>query len=212
MMLSSCTEQTNHSRLADAAMTACSDEVLVSWICSQQLDWCAAFTTLMTRHRPWIYRRCQFRLGSQHDAEDATQDIVLRLYAKLHQFKGLSKFRSWLNRIIDNYCNTFAVRRTRYVTSDHIEQLIELHQQQDVDDPYSVLAEQEQMRQALSSLSKNARQVICLRFYGEYSLQEIARILSLTLSAAKARLYRAIEQLKHLYNELDDVNPPLSIG
>jgi RNA polymerase sigma-70 factor (ECF subfamily) len=209
-LLAESVEQINHTQDTDAVMTTCSDEALVCWISDKQHGWCAAFTILITRYRPWIYRRCQFRLGNHDDAEDATQDIVMRLYAKLHQFKGRSKFRSWLNRIIDNYCNTFAVRRARYATGDHIEQLIELHQQEDLTDPYSVLAEQEQMRKAVSALPANARQVICLRFYGEFSLQEIARMLKLTLSAAKARLYRAIEQLKLFYNKLDDINPFLS--
>jgi RNA polymerase sigma-70 factor (ECF subfamily) len=208
-MQANCVEQINHANATATIMTTWSDEALVCWIADKQHGWCSAFTSLMTRYRPWIYKRCHFRLGNHDDAEDATQDIVMRLYAKLHQFKGRSTFRSWLNRIIDNYCNTFAVRRARYTTSEHIEQLIELHQQEDVTDPYSVHAEQEHMRQALSALPQNARQVICLRFYGDFSLEEIARMLSLTLSAAKARLYRAIEQLKHFYHKLDDVNPIL---
>jgi RNA polymerase sigma-70 factor (ECF subfamily) len=206
-MLAYCVNQITQPQVVDAIMTTSPDEALVYWIVDREHGWCAAFTVLLARYRPWIYRRCLFRLGNQYDAEDATQDIVMRLYAKLHQFKGRSKFKSWLTRIIDNYCITFAVRRARYTTGEHIQQLIELQQHEDVTDPYAMLAEQEQMHQALSSLSENARQVICLRFYGEFSLLEIARMLCLTLSAAKARLYRAIEQLKHVYNGLDDINP-----
>ncbi len=190
--------------VADAAMDTWSDEALISWYCSKQPKWRFAFAALETRHRPWIFRVCLFRLGNHHDAEDATQDIVLRVYNNLQQFQGRSQFKTWVNTIIVNYCNTFAVRRSKYVTSDHIEQLIELHEEAEFVTPYDALAEQELVRQAVFSLPENARQVLNLRFYGQYSLEEIARILCLPLSTTKARLYRAIEQFKILYFQLGE--------
>jgi len=208
-MQANCAQPVNRSQDTNNSMLAWSDEALISWITTRQQSACIAISTLIKRHRPWIYRRCQFRLGNHHDAEDATQDIVMRVYTKLHQFQGRAQFKSWLNTIIDNYCNSFSLRRARYITSEHIEQLIESCQQEDVVDPYLVIAETEQMRLLLSSLPENARQVLYLRFFDEHSLEEIARVLCLTLSAAKARLYRAIEQLKHHYLQSDDVKPLL---
>jgi len=204
-----CAQPINQSQAEVESMETWPDETLISWITTQQHSACAAFSTLIRRHRPWIYRRCQFRLGNHHDAEDASQDIVMRVYTKLHQFQGRAQFRSWLNTIIDNYCNSFSLRRARYITTGHIEQLIESYQQENVVDPYVVIAETEQMRLLLFTLSENARQVLCLRFFGDHSLVEIASMLCLTLSAVKARLYRAIEQLKHHYQKFDDVKPSL---
>ncbi|MFW2373700.1 MAG: RNA polymerase sigma factor [Gammaproteobacteria bacterium] len=196
--------QTNQSQKADESMATWPDDALVLWISDKQPDASLAFSVLVARHRPWILRRCLFRLGNHHDAEDASQDIVMRVYANLHQFQGRSQFKTWLNVVIDNYCNSFALRNARYATTEHIEQLIERHEQQETADPYCVLAEQAVVRRVLASLPENARQVLSLRFYGEYSLEEMARILCLTLSATKARLYRALEQLKNLYQRVDD--------
>ncbi len=187
-------------------MTIWSDDALIQQALDKQANGDNAFAILIERHRRWILRGCLFRLANHHDAEDATQDVIMRVYACLHQFQGRAKFRTWLNTIIVNYCNTFAVRRAKYVTRDHIEQLIEIHQQEEevVVTPHEAHAEQAQINQALLSLSDNAQQVLRLRFYIGYSLEEIADHLQLSLSAAKARLYRAIEQFKHLYIRLED--------
>ena len=200
----------------ESATTACgltlyASEDLVDWINARKQSPEAAFSILMERHHSWIFKRSLYRLANEHDAEDATQDIILRVKKNLHQFKGNSLFKTWLTTIIDNYCYTYARRRSRYTQCDHLEQLIEL-QQEEVCDPYSALAEHQQIHLALAALPENAKQVLNLRFFGDYSLEEIARLLGLTLSAAKARLYRAIEQLKNIYFELNCVKQMQAIA
>jgi len=205
--------QTNQCHCTDEDMSICTDEALIHLISTNQKRAGDAFSALARRHLQWIYRRCQFRLGNQHDAEDATQDIIIRVHARLHQCQQPAQFKAWMSTIINNYCNTFAMRRARYVTSDHLQQLIELHDTENAPtsadalfaDPESRLAEQDIMHKALTSLSEKNQQVLKLRFYAEKSLQEISDILCLTLSATKARLYRAIKQLKQLYFRLDDL-------
>ena len=199
------TQYLEESATTACGLTLCASEDLVDWINARKQSSEAAFSILMERHHSWIFKRSLYRLSNEHDAEDATQDIILRVKNNLHQFKGNSLFKTWLTTIIDNYCFTFARRRSRYTNCDHLEQLIELQQQEEVSDPYSALAEHQQIHLALATLPENAKQVLNLRFFGDYSLEEIARLLGLTLSAAKARLYRAIEQLKNIYFELNSV-------
>lgn len=186
------------------SMPVWSSEVLVDWVNGQREQQEFALSILIERHQDWIYKRSLYRLSNTHDAEDVTQEIILRVRNRLHQFKGRSLFKTWLTTIIDNYCYTYAMRRSRYIQCDHIEQLIELQQHDEVSDPYMEIAEHEQIHVALDALPENAKQVISLRFFGEHSLEEIAMLLSISLSATKARLYRAIEQLKNIYLELNN--------
>lgn len=66
---------------------------------------------------------CARTCGStQHDAEDCTQEVVLRVYGGMARFEGRASFRSWLHSIVDNQRRTFAARRAKHVTTDHIEQ------------------------------------------------------------------------------------------
>jgi len=202
---------TDSVQTTDQAMESWPDAALVSWITHREYGKSnAALAILTERHRKWIYRVCAFRLGNHHDAEDATQDIVMRIHCSLHQYRGDAQFKSWLYSIINNYCNTFARRRARYVTSDHIQQIIEIHTQDRTLDPYLATDEQQLIMQTLASLSGNARKVLKLRFYADKSLQEISTILSLSLSATKARLYRAIEEFKKIYLKLEQFNPLLT--
>lgn len=202
------TKQSNTASGSQHRLLDWSDEALASWVNQQQQAHDEVFSILASRHRHWIYRRCAFRLGNPHDAEDATQDILLRVYANLHQFQGRSKFRTWLNTVTDNYCNTFAMRRARYETGDFVDQLIEAQLQQEIVEPNYAPDESDMVRHVLSALPDNARQVLSLRFYGEHSLDEIASILKLTLSAAKARLYRALELLSSIYVQLENSTCP----
>lgn len=194
-------EKFNSAEFISETFASWDDLALVNWIADRQAEWPAAFSELTRRYRSWVFNRCIFRLGNFHDAEDAAQDIVMKVYANLHQLKGRAQFKAWLRTIVDNYCNTFAVRRARYTTSDHLEQLIELMEQAPLVFPHDDYAEKELIQRVLSSLPVNARQILKLRFYRDHSLEEIANILSLTLSATKARLYRAIEQFKQRYYE-----------
>lgn len=191
--------QIDHHQISDTEMAEWPDEAIIKRILDKNGDQGPAFSILVARYHSWIFRRCLLRLGNHHDAEDATHDIVLRLNSNLHQVQEHSKFRGWLNTIINNYCNTFAVRRARYISDDNIEQRIELRDDEPMTDPYTAFAEDQMVRHALSRLPDNARQVLNLRFYAEYSLEEIANTLHVSLSAAKARLYRALELLRHTY-------------
>ena len=178
-----------------------SDEMMVTFVLRRDTNWQAAFGALMKRHEPWIFRRCLLYLGHHHDAQDVTQDVVVRVLRSLNGFEGRASFRYWLMTIVDNCCKTYAVRRSRLVACQDIEAHIEPNECDSSvlgDDEYEIV------NHVLVSLPANAREVLGLRFYGDYSLEEIARILGISLSAAKARLYRAIEHFKCCYLDLTD--------
>ena len=176
-----------------------SDQALVNWAADRKAGWPSAFDELACRHRSWIFKRCLFRLGNAADADDVTQEVMARAYASLSQLQDRTRFKAWLGVVIENSCNTFTVRRARYTTTEHIEKFIDVYQQGGAT-PVDLLIEQELVHHLLGLLPEKARQVITLRFFLDYSLEQIANTLNLTLSAAKARLYRAIEQIKALYD------------
>lgn len=200
-MLLNTIRKTEHSAPTHILMASWCDLALVTWVAEQRPECAAAYNELVSRYRSWILKRCQFRLGNAVDAEDVTQEVIIRAHKNLHKLLDRAQFKAWLRTIVDNSCNTFFVRRSRYTTSEHIEQLIEVQEQGYANSPQEILAETEAVHYVLSSLPVNARQVIKLRFLNDYSLEEISQRLNLSLSATKARLYRAIEQFKGIYEE-----------
>ncbi len=172
-----------------------SDERLVSQIHADSAAWKTAFPELMRRHRSALLRRCQARLANVHDAEDAVQETVLRVYRSLGDFKGQASFRTWLFAIADNQCHTLAQKRRRYVLSNHIGEI--------EDEAVPVCAGQDDAQflvfGTLASLPAGSRDILMLRYYRELSLNEIACTLDVGLSAAKMRLYRALDQFAEGY-------------
>ena len=202
-MKSNCLPSLDTRLVTDHGMSCWQDEALISWISRNPFRACEAFTILAHRHHPKILRRCTFRLGNVHDAEDATQDILMRVQARLGQFEGRSKFTTWLNTVCDNYCNTYLVRRSKYVYNARMDELLETLEQDVSPDPYMALSDAEIIDRVISKLSPNDREIINLRFYHDSSLEDISHTLSIKLSATKARLYRSIDRFKQLYTQLD---------
>ncbi len=148
-----------------------------------------AFERLMRRYDSVIYRTCRRLLADHSDAEDAAQEVMLRVFHGLPGFEARAKFKTWLFRIVYNVCHTrwhHRARETEFLRA--YEQLVAT---QVSDDAHLV-----EIDHLLQQLSDIEREIITLRFIAGLSLREISDILDVTLSAAKMRLYRAIEKLK----------------
>jgi RNA polymerase sigma-70 factor (ECF subfamily) len=177
-------------------LAAHSDAELIIMVRKRGLGWKLAFNVLLGRHRDWLLKHCAFRLGNQHDAQDVSQQVMLRAWRAIDRFEGRSVFRTWLYTIAENQCRSFAVKRMRYVQTEHIESLIELY----LEDTSACVVERYVRKQAVATALENindkAREVLLLRFFQECSLEEIAAALTINLSAAKMRLYRSLEQFR----------------
>jgi RNA polymerase sigma factor (sigma-70 family) len=77
-----------------------------------------ALDRLLTRHQPWVFNIAVRMLGRHADAEDATQDILLRAVKSLRTFRGESRFRTWLYRIAANHL--LNVRKQKWVASEAV--------------------------------------------------------------------------------------------
>ena len=103
-----------HDSFLEAAETA-SDEALVLRAQTGERD---ALEQLFTRHRPWIFNIAIRMLGRRADAEDATQDVLVRALKSLDTFRGDSRFRTWLYRVAANHL--LNVRRKNWIASEAI--------------------------------------------------------------------------------------------
>lgn len=86
--------------LGDAADGDADDLALVRRIQSGDRD---ALETLIVRHQRWVYNIVLRMVYHPHDAEDVTQEVLIKLLTKLSAFEGRSRFRTWLYRIVVNH-------------------------------------------------------------------------------------------------------------
>jgi RNA polymerase sigma-70 factor (ECF subfamily) len=185
-----------------AALATCSDEEMIVLLKARGLGWKLVFNELLGRHRAWLVNHCGLRLGNRQDAQDVAQLVMVRAWRGIDRFEGRAAFRTWLYTIAENQCRTFMQQRMRYLQVEHIDRLIDLTLSNNdcgVERDYAL---SQAVATVMDQLGENAREVLLLRFFRDYSLDEIAGALSISLSAAKMRLYRALEQFRAGYLEL----------
>lgn len=185
-------------------MEGLSDDELVAR-CQAELPYnVTAYRELLRRHEPLVYRSCLKMLGSVQDAEEACQDSFLQVFHKIDQFEGRSAFKTWLYRIVYNRC---IESRRRYAR--HNEKQAKLAKQMEQEemtseDPAMKLNVTSKVHEAIAKMSGENRRLVTLRYVSGLSLQEIATVLDISLSATKMRLYRAQEKFKEIYTELEE--------
>ncbi len=175
------------------------DEQLVELSVSEDAD---AFGEIVKRWERKIFALCFGMLGREDEARDATQETFISAYRNIGRFRGESKVSSWLHRIAVNQCLTVK-RRAKSRSEEYLDD--ETGESERVfiaPAAYSPGNEAEQserlrvVRQAVSSLPVDLRQVVVMKEFEEMTFQEISETLELPLSTVKSRLYTALKQLK----------------
>jgi len=159
-----------------------------------------AFTELVNRYERKIYRLAKNITQNDEDAEDVLQDAFLKAYTHLDNFKGDSKFYTWIVRIaVNEALMRLRKRKTdRTVPLDEPVELGEETVQREIavweDNPEQRYSQEEWRRildEAVDSLKPDFRTVFVLRDIEELSTEETAETLGISIPAVKSRLLRA---------------------
>ena len=184
-------------------MDALSDDELVVR-CKTELPYnVSAYRELLRRHEPLVYRSCLKMLGSVQDAEEACQDSFLQVFHKIVDFEGRSAFKTWLYRIVYNRCLE-ARRKAARRNQHHAKMIEEVEHQKLTNNKTSHDEVTGKVNEVISQMNGEECRFVTLRYVSGLSIQEIADVLDIGLSAAKMRLYRAQERFKEIYTELDN--------
>lgn len=178
-------------------LNSLTDDELIE-VAKQQLPHITlAFEDLVKRHENRVYAICLRYFGSAETAEEVSQEAFIRVFQQLKNFRGDSQFSTWLYRITINLCHTQAQKKS-FVNSEPLENYsddIQLSEEFECDD------EEQCVQYCIDQQNEQEKAMISMRFNTELSLQEIADILDIKLSATKMRLYRAMESFKTLYEK-----------
>ncbi|HYG57903.1 MAG TPA: sigma-70 family RNA polymerase sigma factor [Symbiobacteriaceae bacterium] len=184
-------------------MKVITDEQLVSQ--AQNGDR-AAMCDLMNRYERKTYNLAFRLMGNHADASDAAQEALVRIYTRIHNFRGDSAFSTWLFRVVTNTCLDELRRRGRLrhasldcpMTTDEGN----VARQMLVDEADTPIERAERhevqaaVHRAIQRLPEDYRVVIVMRDLHDYSYQEIAELLSTSLGTVKSRLHRARHALR----------------
>jgi len=155
-----------------------------------------AFQELVEQYKYKVYYMALDMTGNHHDAEDLSQEVFIKLFTSIKDFRGDSKLSSWLYRIAMNTCIDKA-RRKRLKLVELDEKVAE--KPSAGDNPQSAMesrSTQQQIDRALQKLPPRQRCIFVMRHYNEMMLREIADALKISEGAVKAQLFRAIRKLQ----------------
>lgn len=171
----------------------------------------AAFAELMTRYREAIYYMILKMINNATDAEDLTIEAFGKAFRNIDQYSPSFAFSTWLFKIASNNCIDFLRKKkarqlsiyNSSASSDHnsgngINEETSLSIQSDLLDPEETLILDQKkvlLRELVDNLKPRYRQLVDLRYFKEYSYEEIAEELDIPIGTVKAQLFRARELL-----------------
>lgn len=157
-----------------------------------------ALDQLASAHRPAVLRIARHILGDSAQAEDATQDVFVRLQVALPGFRGDAELSTWLYRITLNVCRDL-LRRQRTAKWGALDtpadQAPEAGTEEHPDRRLDAERARQFVRAAVARLPGDQREAVLLRYVSDLSYAEIARITSSPPGTVSSRIYRALRRL-----------------
>ena len=158
-----------------------------------------AFAELVKKYQQYVFTLALRFTHQREDAEEVAQDIFVKAYRSLADFKGNSKFSTWLYTIVYTTSITFLRKKKLATTSiDDENTLLQLENQDGGFNANQVeqKSKMTMLNEGLKLLSADDAQLITLFYKGEQSLEEIGTILGVEANTVKVRLHRARTRLK----------------
>jgi len=168
-----------------------------------------AYAELMGRYRDAIYFMLLKMVNNSSDAEDLTIEAFGKAFKNINQYTPNFAFSTWLFKIATNNCIDFIRKKRGNTVSldqglDNEDSLApSANIQSDTPDPEANLINQQKMhmmRDVVGKLKPRYRNLVELRYFKEYSYEEISQELDLPIGTVKAQLFRARELLFNILN------------
>jgi len=156
-----------------------------------------AFAQLYEQYFERIFRYLAVRIGDKAEAEDMTQQVFLKVIQSISSFKWKGvPFSAWLFRIAHNQLVDYFRKKKKQPATLFDESLVSSDSNPQLMAEHSV--DVEQLRLATKQLTEAQREVISLRFAGELSVAEVARIMGKSQGAVKSLQHSAIAALRRV--------------
>src|SRR5215472_16042136 len=176
------------------------DSALVELIERASKGDAAAFEEIMIRYQRRVVNTAWRMLGNREDAQDAAQDVFLRVFKYLKSFRFSEDFDGWLYRIIVNACRDIARKRPPTSAGSCEEpggpDLEGLAAGGDVEESAIHSRQRTIIAEALGTLSRKEREALVLRDLEGFSTEEVARLLGSSQTTVRSQISSARKKIK----------------
>lgn len=147
-----------------------------------------AFIELMQLHKEALLRTALAFLKNDHEALEALQEVTYRAYKKIHSVKQPEYVKTWLIRIMINYCQDQLKKNRKWVSVGSGKE--------GITEDFS----QFELTEALNSLPPNEQQLIYMKYFQDIKIKDIAAIEKIPEGTVKSRLHKTLRTLREHFN------------
>ena len=134
-------------------------------------------------------------------AQDAVQDIFMKIIVNLSKFGEKSKFSTWVYSITYNWCIDIIRKRKKRMTVEKPEESIPEDLPEEVDDQFVLNVQVDRLKVILSKIDEGDKAVLLMKYLEEMSIKEMSEALSKSESAVKMKIKRAKHRFKLMYHQ-----------
>jgi RNA polymerase sigma-70 factor (ECF subfamily) len=180
-------------------------KTITKWIERTQAGDSNAFELIFNQYKNLVFKTAYLLLENTRDAEDALQEIFLKVYRSIGAYQASKgAFSTWIYRITVNHCLNQQRRRLRFSKRKDVFHETDIQAEVSFEEN---LSNQMSIAKALQKLSNKLRVVLILRYFLDLSYSEIAQVLDVPLGTVKSRLNLALTKIREDLNSEYFKNP-----
>jgi len=205
-----CNQKHSHNVIPYIMQTGSDDNEIISRVLRGEQT---LYADLVKRYQNFVFTIALRYTPNREDAEEIAQDVFVKAYRNLADFRGEAKFSTWLYTITTTTSITFLRKKKLTVHSLDNEQVFEVADNQNSSFKANQIEQKSKVQvinEAIKLLSVDDARIITLFYQGEQSLEEIGRIIGAEPNTVKVKLHRARQRLKekmekHFSQEVRDL-------
>jgi RNA polymerase sigma-70 factor (ECF subfamily) len=164
-----------------------------------------AFRQLFETHKDRVYSIALHFSRDEMQARDITQQVFLKLFTAIRQFRHDAEFTTWLYRLVANVCLDEQRRNRRFIPFGEAVEVSEMAERKSQEAQLGQREVSEAVRQVIAGLKPKLRLVILLKYFEEMSYEEMAQVLGCSPGTIASRLNRGhkilAQRLAHLRSQ-----------
>ncbi len=171
--------------------TLSDEEIIAEYIRTQNNYY---FEILYNRYSSKIFGKCLTLLKDEYKAQDATQDIMMKILLNLSKFSGKSKFSTWVYSITYNFCID-AIRKRKKDKSVLVDDIsIVADVEDEISDKFILEVKLDQLKVILDEIPMADKTVLLMKYMDGMSIRDISEVVGKSESAIKMKIKRAKEK------------------
>lgn len=162
-----------------------------------------AFEDVIARYSEPLYWQIRRMVQSHDDASDLLQNVFLKAWSSIDQFRGDAKISTWLYKIAINESLTFLDQQRKRQTSALDDNDSELIARIEADEHFDGDELSKKFRKAIATLPEKQRLVFNMRYFDEMPYDRMSNILGTSVGALKASYHLAVKKIQQYFEETD---------